>query len=463
MLSRQEAKRRRTIITGMGRVRRWILVVAVLLFIASSLAYISRRDLKRAFVAVAIAHSHVFTAPPPQPGESWWHRDREAAEFYWDFSEIPIARQQRLDLLNPLLRPLVAEINRRQSAGQDMHYSMHIYREVRWRLNFTPDVARTRAEIDQLRRSLEDASDQQLAKQQQKSDGSWGLGIDAWYLRLYYSVEDVRACNAPAKYPLLFLDRINSPEKRNAQLDADLHDNFGLTGIFNREETDETFSAVARLLFASAPTNCFTFDPELRNTLIAFVGRWQNPATGCWGQWLVDRQGRIWKMDDMAMTFHVISDLRGAVDHKDLIARRMLQLDRVNFPAGILFDGHYENHLNCDAVKILRLAWPTLDTATQRKAREEIARMLHWCLTQSYQPDGSFKVSELDDTPADAFRYGIWFLAETGYFQPKNRFWTSEDFPDAGAVRERIETRLRTIGLSDPAMREAYDTLTATQ
>ena len=150
------AKRwRGTIITRMGRVRQWILVIAVLVFIASSLAYIARRDLKRAFVAVAIAHSHVFTVPPPEPGESRWQRDREAAEFYWDFSEIPIARQKRLDLLNPLLRPLVAEMNRRQSVGQDMHYSMHIYREVRWRLNFTPDVARTGAEIDLLRRSLD--------------------------------------------------------------------------------------------------------------------------------------------------------------------------------------------------------------------------------------------------------------------------------------------------------------------
>jgi hypothetical protein len=47
---------------------------------------------------------------------------------------------------------------------------------------------------------------------------------------------------------------------------------------------------------------------------------WQNPATGCWGQWIVDRQGRIWKMDDMAMTFHVVSDLHGQVRHLDLIA-----------------------------------------------------------------------------------------------------------------------------------------------
>ena len=36
---------------------------------------------------------------------------------------------------------------------------------------------------------------------------------------------------------------------RNAQLDSDLFDDFTKTGIFNREELDETFSGVTRLLF----------------------------------------------------------------------------------------------------------------------------------------------------------------------------------------------------------------------
>ena len=145
----------------------------------------------------------------------------------------------------------------------------------------------------------------------------------------------------------------------------------------------------------------------------------------------------------MAMTFHVVSDLRGALEHKDLIARRLLQLDRVNFPAGILFDGHYENHLNWDAVKIFRMAWPTLDETTRRQARTEIARMLHWCLTRSYQADGSFKMSDLDETPGDAFRYGIWFLQESGYFQRKDRFWTDQDFPDADQVRRQSKPGCR--------------------
>ena len=438
--------------------KRWL--IAPIAILALSLGvYAIRTHLERAVAAISIYRAHVFTPPPLAHGESRLHWLLANAQFYWDFSEIRVARQRRLKQLDPLLRPLVKEIARHQAAGEGMQYSMHIYREIRWRLNFTPDVETTRARIVDLRQSLAQPELQRLAIGQQASDGSWGLGIDVWYLKLYYSVEDgLSSRGANPQYPLTFLDRINTPEKLTAQLDSDLRDDFTKTGVFNREELDETFSALARLLFGTKRTG-YTFDPGLKDAMRQFVARWQNPATGCWGQWMLDRQGRIWKMDDMAMTFHVISDLHGQVEHKDLIARRLLQLDNVNFPAGILFDGHYENHLNWDAVKIFRAAWPALDEPTRQQARTEITRMLDWCLTQSYQPDGSFKVSDLDDTLGDAYSYAVSFLRETGYFRREDRFWTGQEFPEANAVRDRIAARLQSIGLSDPGLKDAYDQL----
>lgn len=444
----------------MSRFRRWLIPILLIVALMVTI-YAIRAQLRRIAIAVSVYREGIFTPPPPSAGESRWHRVRDGAQFYWDFSQIPIARQKRLELVNPTLRPLVKEINRRQAAGEDMHYSMHIYREVRWLLNFTSGIATTNARVSDLRQSLTQTEEQKLAREQQPSDGSWGLGIHAWYLRFYYSIDDVQECRSAPRYPLTFLDRINSPEKLDSQLDSDLLDNFTKTGIFNREELDETFSGAARLLFQTQQTGCYSFHPQLKEALRAYVDRWQNPETGCWGQWLVDRQGKVWKMDDMGMTFHVISDLKGDVQHKDKIARRLLQLGRVNFPAGILFDGHYENHLNWDAVKIFRSAWPSLDDATRQRVRGEISRMLEWCLTKSYQPDGSFKVSDLDDTQGDAFRYGIWFLQEAGYFQRKDRFWTDQDFPDSKAVHDQIEAKLRSIGLNDPALKEAYETLNA--
>jgi len=424
-----------------------------------ALLYATRHQLERAAVAYGTYRAHVFTAPARKSGESWWHEHFNHAQFYWDLSRLRVERESRLKLLNPELQPLVQEIRHRQTAGQGMQYSMHIYREIRWRMNFTPDTAATRARIADLRQSLSEPEEQKLAAEQQPSDGSWGMGISVWYLKLYYSVEDgLDTSDVRIKYPLAFLDRINSPEKLNAELNAVLYDRFTETGVLNREQLDETFSAIARLLFKMKPI-AYQFDPQLPEALRAFVAYWQNPVTGCWGQWMVDREGRVWKMDDMAMTFHVVSDLNAQVDHLDLIAKRLLQLDRADFPAGIRFDGHYENHLNWDAVKIFRLAWPQLDEPTRQQARTEIARMLNWCLTESYQPDGSFKVSDLDDTAGDAYSYGVYFLREAGYFRREDRFWTDQDFPEATATRDQIVAKLKSTGLGDPNMRSAYEIL----
>ena len=440
-----------------ARHKRAIILLAALVAVAVAVS-LNLEQFERAYVAWRICNARIFTPPPITPGQWKLSRLHDDLQFYWDFAGLRLAREKRLKELNPTLRPLVEEIDRRQAAGQGMQYSMHIYREIRWRLNFTPDVEATRARITDLRQSLDQPELQKQATEQQPSDGSWGLGINEWYLRLYYSVEDGLNSQSDPEYPLLFLDRINSPQKLDAQLDSALNDDFTRTGEFKREELDETFSAIARLLNGHKRTG-YSFDPQLQGALRDYVERWQNPATGCWGQWVVDRKGRVWKMDDTGMTFHVVSDFHGNVNHLDLIARRLLQLRKLDFPAGPRLDGQYENHLNWDMVKVFRLAWPYLDEPTRAEVRAEISRMLAWCMANSYQPDGSFRVSELDDTVGDAYSYGVSFLRETGYFRREDRFWTDQDFPEAEKVRKQIEARIKSIGLNDPGLKDAYNTL----
>jgi len=112
-------------------------------------------------------------------------------------------------------------------------------------------------------------------------------------------------------------------------------------------------------------------------------------------------------------------------------------------------------------MKIFRYAWPYLDTATRQQVRVEISKMLHWCLIESFRPDGSFKENALDDTPGDAYRYGVWFLQEAGYFQSKDRFWTDQVFPGAQAVYTLVQAKLKATGLKSSALREAYESLQA--
>ncbi|HEY3932616.1 MAG TPA: hypothetical protein VGM58_09645 [Verrucomicrobiae bacterium] len=430
------------------RYKRWPIVLSLvfLSFLVLMLGtYLGRERLKQAVIAYEIHQMHIFTPPSER------HHFLANAEFYWDIAGIRVARDKRLKELGPEFKSLMQEVNKHQNTGEQMEYSTHIYREIRWRLNFTDDIAATKARMEDLRQSLTQPELQKQATEQQASDGSWAMGINVWYLRLYYSVEMVEdgLHGQIPKYPLSFLDRINSPEKLTAQLDADLRDDFTKTGMFNREETDETFSALARLLLETKNPP-YAFDPGLKAALLEFVKLWQNPVTGCWGQWMVDRRGRIWKMDDVGMTFHVVSDLQGQVEHLDLITKRVLQLDGVNFPAGIRMNGHYENHLNWDAVIIFRQAWPTLDDATKEQCRAEISRMLDWCLADSYQPDGSFKTSDIDDTLVDACSYGNYFLNDIGFYDKKKRFWTDKDFPEAAAIHEHIKAKLKSLGILNP-------------
>ena len=117
----------------------WLIVFAAVLVLAAIL-YFSRDRLLHCAIAYRVYHAHIFTPPPPSPGESRFHRIQSDAQFYWDFAEIHIAREKRLQQVDPVLRPLVKQITLAQADGQDMHYSMHIYREIRWLLNFTSNL-----------------------------------------------------------------------------------------------------------------------------------------------------------------------------------------------------------------------------------------------------------------------------------------------------------------------------------
>ena len=118
---------------------RWLKLLIIVLTVIG-LLYCAREQLERVIVAYGTYHAHVFMPPPREAKESWWHEHYDHVQFYWDLSRLHVEREKRLKLLNPELQPLVQEVRRRQTAGQGMQYSMHIYREIRWRLNFTPTL-----------------------------------------------------------------------------------------------------------------------------------------------------------------------------------------------------------------------------------------------------------------------------------------------------------------------------------
>jgi hypothetical protein len=415
-----------------------------------SAAYLGRRPLARVYIAWRVHRLQLFT-PPANVGV------RSEGRFLWDVLGLRDQRNERNRRFEAELKPLVKTIGKRQAQGKNVALSVQIYRETRWWINFTADENKTEQRLAELRKSLESDADQDFAQQQSATDGSWGPGYTVWFMKLYGSVNDALARGALPRFPMAFLDRINSPALLTAHLTGIVHNDFLTTGRVHRQEVDETVSALARL-FGDVRTD-YPFHPELKATFLKFVDDWQNPETGCWGVWYVDRDGNVWKQDDVGITFHIVSDRDGNVNHLDRIARRVLELSKVDFPAGIRMNGRYENHLNWDVVKIMKYAWPHLDEPTRQAVAGEFSRMLTWCLAESYQPDGSFKLSELDDTPGDAMQYGTNFLRDLGFFQKAERFWTTQDFPQAKAIHAQIRAKLDAMGHSGTELSRAYKRL----
>ena len=88
-----------------------------------------------------------------------------------------------------------------------------------------------------------------------------------------------------------------------------------------------------------------------------------------------------------------------------------------------------------------------MSEADRGVARAEMRKMIDFCLAH-LRPDGSFDMLD-EDTLGSSFLFPVSLLNELGYFRPSLRFWTDEDFPESMKVAERVEGRIRQMGLSD--------------
>jgi hypothetical protein len=74
--------------------------------------------------------------------------------------------------------------------------------------------------------------------------------------------------------------------------------------------------------------------------------------------------------------------------------------------------------------------------------------MMNFCLKETLNEDGSFKMMD-EDTLGSSFLFPVSVLNELGYFRPSLRFWTTESWPDAMKVADKIEHRIKAMGLTD--------------
>jgi hypothetical protein len=237
---------------------------------------------------------------------------------------------------------------------------------------------------------------------------------------------------------LHLFDRVNSPQKLEEYFTTLATSDVARTGLDHRKELNESLSNLTRLILRDQPAS-YHWDPKLKSTITTLIlGPLRNPQTGWWGERYV-RNGGTEFVDDLSVTFHVVSYLGGKVPDLSRAMEHLLAVKDLDYPFGWLDEGRSANHHNMDVVTLLRYGWPEMSEPQKTAAAAEIAKMLDWCLSRSLQADGSFKpdVNSTDSTE-ESTAWGVAFLSRIGYFDASLRFWTSASYPEAEQVRLRL-------------------------
>jgi hypothetical protein len=387
--------------------------------------------MKRLALAIALvcAIAAPATAASRPPENDLEHNTRRQQEFAAYNPRYPELKADRV----ATLKSLVTRIRDREAARQSTQCSQQMLWELKLMVTFTADFAVIDRKIADLRGNL-DHPEQEARAAKQAEDGSWGACFDSPILKMMASMDHGFETG---DRPFLFLGAYNSPEKLTAHLTSLFTSDIAKTGIDHTFDFNESISDLVRFILRDKPEG-YPWDPRLKQTITDLLfHQFRNPETGWWGLRYI-RDGQPNFVDDLSVTFHVVSFLHGEVPDLPKIVDTALALKNVDTPAGWLWQGGYWNHNNMDVAMIFRYAWPAASPAQRAAMRVEMDKMLHWTLTESLLPDGSFKPLVPDASLEESNYFGATFLARSGYFDRARRFWTDADFPEAEPIRQRI-------------------------
>jgi len=349
------------------------------------------------------------------------------------------------------LRELQIELARQAAKGRATPASRQIFLEARWLTFHSAHWDHIERRLRDLREMLARPADPADAREQIEADGSYDHVSEAWFLKLDSTIEEVEdrtERGETIKFPLKLLDRINSPEKLRAYLDSLLISDVRKTGLDNRYELNIGITAIERFIVGHVKHD-YPFPPGLKQALFGYEDNvWQDPHTGFFGGWYRRADGSLRKTADLSITFHIVSYRRDSIKRIPEMMRTLIALKNYEYPFGWREEGVPSNHHNYDVVRLFRVGWPQMDTPQRDLARAEMRQMMDFCLHETMNPDASFKMMD-EDTVGSSFLFPVSLLNELGYFRPSLRFWTHERFPDAMNVADRIEHRIKAMGLTD--------------
>lgn len=324
--------------------------------------------------------------------------------------------------------------------NQDTSCSHQILEELDWLVDSTVDFPRIAVRMDDLESSLAHPELESLARRQDPLDGSWGRCHTEWFFKVNATYDHI---SNPANrdeipgYKLHLLDRINSPEKLKQYFALIAVSDIAHTGRDNLRELNESLENLSRMVLRSIP-RYYHFDPHLRAVMTDIIfNQLRNPVTGWWGPRYI-RNAKTEFVDTLSMTFHMVSSNYGKVPNLGPVMEHLLAVKDLEYPVGWLRGGNYSNHHEMDVIDLFRYGWPYMTNTQHKAATTEIRKIVRWCLDRSLQADGSFKKEGAGDSLEEDTSFGADLLIDAGVFDKTKRFWTTEDFPEAEEVRQRI-------------------------
>ncbi|MBV8336866.1 MAG: hypothetical protein JO358_15805 [Alphaproteobacteria bacterium] len=331
-------------------------------------------------------------------------------------------------------------------------------RELRWRLEYTADLALVRASRD---RVLVLASMPELpSATAPDAAGCYGVCTEVWFLKLDASIDHLLAPGFEAYgKPPNFLNRINHPDRLLRYLDGLLVSRLAEEGVDHRKELNLSTANLVRLILWRRPAN-YHWDPRLEGVVRRFIDEWQDPETGFFGAtYLIGEQQ--YRTTDLSLTFHMARYLEGRIGYWPQLIDTLLEIRDDLYPNGWLDEVGMSNHNNYDVVTLFQLGWREMRADQRNRASGEIDRLLDWCITTAIAPDGRVLMRARSESLPESYYFAVAFLDVIGYFDPAKRFWTDLSFPDAAVLRDRLERQIRLLNQEDPMTRMALARLAA--
>lgn len=349
-------------------------------------------------------------------------------------------RRAALARMEPLLERLFA----REEAGEAMTCADQIGKEARWLVGYTADYARIARRTADLAAELERATPTPVPDVQIVPGGHWASCHEEEFFKLSVDYDKFVALTALGKAPAVrpaYLDAYNDPEKLRARFVALTTSDIRGTGVNRRRALNEEVSDIMRLILRDQPPG-YAWAPGLKDALKqTLVDDLRDPATGYWGARFVDGD-KVVHTADLSVTFHVVRYLQGEVPDWPRIVDTTLAIRDRRYSQGWQASIGKLNHHLYDVAAIFKLGWTKVDAPRQAAMAIELKKMLDWSLAETLQADGTFKLTEEDDSFEEAQYFGVALLAAAGLFDKDKPYWADAPYPDAAGIRARITKRV---------------------